>query len=77
MTVLLVCFTDLSDKQSETRWFLVRERKGKGREGVKWWRCLCLFMIRWESVESQRGTAGEEVRKSYECAFPVIVFFLN
>ena len=75
MTVLLVCFTDLSDKQSETSDFWLEREKG--REGVKWWRCLCLFMIRWESVESQRGTAGEEVRKSYECSFPVIVFFLN
>lgn len=44
MTVLLVCFTDLSDKQSETSDFWLEREKG--REGVKWWRCLCLFMIR-------------------------------
>lgn len=44
---------------------------------MKWWRCFCLFMIGWDSVGSQRGTAGKEVRKSYECAFPVLVFFLN
>ena len=40
----VIVITDLSDKQSETSDFWLEREKG--REGVKWWRCLCLFMIR-------------------------------
>ena len=64
MTVLLVCFTDLSDKQSETGDFWLEREKG--REG-KVWSGGGVFVFLWldERVWSLRGGQLEQKWESH------------